>query len=101
MQFNIHPMKTYTKFAPFASQTKAAFEYLEIEKNVNMLVKDTATALVRVVRKNSFYLIDDYLSLDQNKLITYNPSKGELDFQIWMPMELPSLQVVKTFPSFI
>jgi len=73
-------------------QGKALYAYLDVENNVRDLVKDAATGLVKLVRKNSFYIVDDYLNLDQDKLIKYNPRKGELEFQIWLPMEMPSIQ---------
>jgi hypothetical protein len=76
-------------------QGKALYEYLELEKNVRDLVRDGADMFIKTLRKNSLYLVDDYLNLEQDKLIKYNPRRGELEFQIWLPMELPSLQAVR------
>jgi hypothetical protein len=80
-------------------QAKAAFEYLEVEQRTKDLIKQTADTIVRVVRKNAFYVVDDYLNLDQDKIINYNPREGKLDFQIWVPMQLPSIQAV-SIPDF-
>lgn len=80
-------------------QGKALYSYLDLENNVRDLVKDSAAGLVKLVRRNSLYVVDDYLNLEQDKLIKYNPAKGELEFQIWLPMDVPSLQGL-TMPDF-
>ena len=66
---------------------------MDVENNVRELVKESAASLVKLVRKNSFYIVDDYLNLEQDKIIKYNPAQGELEFQIWLPMEMPAIQV--------
>ena len=65
-----------------------------MEQRTKDLIKQTADAIVRVVRKNAFYVVDDYLKLDQDKLVNYNPREGKLEFQLWVPMQLPSIQAV-------
>ena len=67
---------------------------MEVEKKVTELIKATAETLVRVVRKNAFYMVDDYLNLDQDKIAVYNPREGQIEFQMWIPMQLPTLQAV-------
>jgi len=77
------------------TQAKQAFEYMEVEQKVTELIKATAETIVRVVRKNAFYMIDDYLNLDQDKIAVYNPREGQIEFQMWIPMRLPTLQAVR------
>ena len=67
---------------------------MEVEKRMTELIKSSAETVVRVVRKNVFYMIDDYLNLDQDKILEYNPREGTIDFQIWVPFRLPTFQGV-------
>ena len=72
---------------------------MEVEEKVKNLIKNVADGLVKVVRKNAFYLVDDYLNLDQDKLITYDPRNGILEFQLWLPINMPSMQAM-SMPDF-
>jgi len=75
-------------------QAKAAYSYLDVERNLMKLAKETSTALIRIVRKNAFYMIDEYLNLEEDRIVNYNPRRGILEFQVWIPVDLPTMQMV-------
>jgi len=93
-----HPHSKYVRNALNEAYHKLqwAYDHYEIEERVKDAFKDAATLAVRFVKKNALYLAVEYLKIDQDKLISYEPRKAELEFQVYLPMEWPHLQ---TLPS--
>jgi len=79
--------KAYAKGEQMMADLKLAERFRDMFDSVS-------TDGVTFLRKNALYLVKDYLRLDSDRLITFNPSEGQIEFQLYVPVDLPELQKV-------
>ena len=78
----------------YTFQVSAAYTKYDVEARTKAFVRDVVMGSVNFVQKNLFYLVDQYLHLDQDKIIEWNPAGGRLEVQAYLPLEAPSVQSV-------
>ena len=77
------------------------YNSLEFESESRQALEDFLTSSLEAMQTNALYLLDSYLQLDQNKVITWAPSEGLVEFQFYVPTDLPELQDVHiNIPDF-
>ncbi len=67
---------------------------MDVEKSTVSLLKNLLEGSVKFVKKNALYIVDDYLRLRKDRVIVYDPARGEIEFEIFFPVDLPTLQTV-------
>jgi len=75
-------------------QATWAYNYLGLEQKIKEFVEDVCASAIKFVKKNSIYMLDEYLQLDLDRIITYDPRSGDIEFQFVLPTEWPTLQTV-------
>jgi len=80
-------MKSYAKVEQMMAD-------LQLAEKTRYLFDSVLTDSVTFLKKNSLYLVKDYLHLDSDRLITFNPREGQIEFQLYVPVDLPELQKI-------
>ena len=70
------------------------YTHYELEEKFISALKQVVSSTLSFVKNNAMYMVNDYLGLEKDKLMVYNPRGGELEFELYVPSGLPRL----TFP---
>ena len=72
----------------------ATYTEMDVEARTKALVRNAVMSVVNFVKVNSYYIINDYFHIEENKIIEWNPAGGRLEAQVYIPTEAPSMQFV-------
>ena len=78
---------------------KYYYDYYEIDSITSNLVTDAYAHGWEVLKAQAVDLVDNYLQLDRTRWTTWDPQSGQYEFDVWMPLKMPSLQRLPEMPN--
>lgn len=72
----------------------AAYNKFDVETRTKAFVREAVVSAINFVKRNAYYLVDDYLHLEEDRILEWAPSTGHIEVQVYIPLETPSLQSV-------
>lgn len=85
------------------TQGKWAYNYWEVEENVVELAKSLVKNVRELISEEIKDMRDSILNLDKSRVIVYDPQRGEIQLEIFLPVAVKSLREVPdtSVPKYI
>jgi len=82
-------------------QVRTLYQGLQFQDTSRQALEDFLTSVMTIVRTNAQHLLEDWLQLEQDKVINWAPTEGLIEFQVYIPMDIPDIQPVSIkVPNF-